>query len=214
MKIRSLSAFQDALDHEFAWRLKEIASLKFGVKQGGALAAPTIIRAGLALLYAHWEGFIKAGALAYLEFVFSRGLLYSELQSCFVVMGMKGELNLLEKSRKAEGLIAAYEFVASCRNERAVLVLANAVDTESNLSSTVFANILHSIGINISGYEARFNLVDESLLKRRNKIAHGEFLDVSPDEWRVLADQIVLMLRHFKTDLENAASLERYKIAA
>ena len=129
-------------------------------------------------------------------------------------MGMKGELNLLEKSRKAEGLIAAYEFVASCRNERAVLVLANAVDTESNLSSTVFANILHSIGINISGYEARFNLVDESLLKRRNKIAHGEFLDVSPDEWRVLADQIVLMLRHFKTDLENAASLERYKIAA
>ena len=50
MKIRTLSAFQDALDHEFAWRLKEIASLKFGVKQGGALAAPTIIRAGLALL--------------------------------------------------------------------------------------------------------------------------------------------------------------------
>lgn len=138
----------------------------------------------------------------------------SELQSCFVVLGMKAELQTLEKSRKSEGLIAAYEFVTRRTNERAVLVLTNAINTESNLNSAVFANIAHSIGIDISGYEARFNLVDESLLKRRNKIAHGEFLDVSADEWRALADEIILMLRHFKTDLENAASLEGYKAAA
>lgn len=211
MKIRTLSAFQDAVDHEFAWRLKEIASLKFSVKQSGTLATPTIIRAGLALLYAHWEGFVKAGALAYLEFVSSRGLLYCELQSCFVVLGLKGELHTLEKSRKAEGLIAAYEFITSRANEKAILVLNKAVDTESNLSSAVFANIAHSIGIDISSYEARFNLVDESLLRRRNMIAHGEFLDISPNEWRALADEIILILRHFKTDLENAASLEKYK---
>lgn len=97
---------------------------------------------------------------------------------------------------------------------KAVLVLSNAIDTESNLSSTVFANIVQSIGIDISRYETRFNLIDESLLKRRNKIAHGEFLDVTAEEWRELADEIIMMLRHFKTDLENAASLESYKIAA
>jgi hypothetical protein len=214
MKVKTLSALQDAIDGQFAWRLKEIASLKTGVKQSGALGAPTLIRAGLALLYAHWEGFVKASALAYLEFVSSRGLLYRELQSCFVVLGMKGQLHTLEKSRKAEGLIAAYEFVARQQNEKAVLILANAVDTESNLSSIVFANILRSIGIDISGYEARFNLIDESLLKRRNKIAHGEFLDITADDWRELADEVISMLRHFKTDLENAASLECYKVAA
>ena len=147
MKIRTLSSFQDAIDHDFAWRLKEIASLKTSVKQSGVLAAPTIIRAGLALLYAHWEGFIKSGAIAYLEFVSSRGLLYSELQSCFAVMGMKGELLTLERSRKADGLIAAYEFVKSQGNGKATFALSSAIDTESNLSSTVFANIMHSIGI-------------------------------------------------------------------
>lgn len=214
MKIRTLTLFQDAIDHEFAWRLKEIASLKTGVKQSSQLATPTMIRAGLALLYAHWEGFVKASALAYLEFVASRGLLYQDLQSCFAILGMKGELNTLEKSRKADGLIAAYEFVTNRRHEKAVLVLSNAIDTESNLSSTVFANIVQSIGIDISRYETRFNLIDESLLKRRNKIAHGEFLDVTAEEWRELADEIIMMLRHFKTDLENAASLESYKIAA
>lgn len=214
MKIRTLSAFQDAMDHEFAWRLKEIASLKSSVRQSGTLAAPTVIRAGLALLYAHWEGFVKAAALTYLEFVASRGLLYKELQSCFVVLGMKGELHTLEKTRKVDGLIAAYEFVTSRRDQKAALVLANAVDTESNLSSAVFENIVHSIGIDVSAYEARFNLIDESLLKRRNKIAHGEYLDVTADDWRDLADEIILMLRHFKTDLENAASLGSYKAAA
>lgn len=214
MKIKTLSALQDEMDREFAWRLKEIASLKTEVKQSRSLAAPTLIRAGIALLYAHWEGFVKASAAAYLEFVASRGLLYRELQSCFVVLGMKSQLHILEKSRKTEGLIAAYEFVANQQDEKAVFVLANAVDTESNLSSVVFANILHTIGIDISGYAARFNLIDESLLNRRNKIAHGEFLDVTADDWRLLADEVILMLRHFKTDLENAASLESYKVAA
>jgi MAE_28990/MAE_18760-like HEPN len=66
----------------------------------------------------------------------------------------------------------------------------------------------------IGFYLLRHNHLDESLLKRRNKIAHGEFLDVTAEEWRELADEIIMMLRHFKTDLENAASLEIYKIAA
>lgn len=69
MKIRTLGQLQDALDSEMSWRLKEIADLKSNVKSTSGLARSTLIRAGTALLYAHWEGFIKAASSAYVLFL-------------------------------------------------------------------------------------------------------------------------------------------------
>ena len=82
------------------------------------------------------------------------------------------------------------------------------------MSSKVFANIAKSIGINTQGYESRYHLIDESLLKRRNHIAHGEYLDVDSDGFRELADEILYLLRSYKTDIENAVSLKEYKLSA
>lgn len=96
-------------------------------------------------------------------------------------------------------------------NQTAVMKIDSAIRTEFNLGSKVFANILRSIGFGTEGYEARFNLIDESLLKRRNYIAHGEYIDVEAEGFRELADEILSMLRWFKTDIENAASLEQYR---
>jgi hypothetical protein len=74
----------------------------------------------------------------------------------------------------------------------------------------VFENIASSIGIKIQPYESRFKLMDESLLSRRNKIAHGEYLDLDADSWRDLADEVISLMRDFKTDMENAASTSAF----
>ena len=63
-----------------------------------------------------------------------------------------------------------------------------------------------SVGIDPAPYEARYNLIDESLLRRRNEIAHGEFLDVDAGDYRTLADEVLLMMRLYKTDIENGAA--------
>ena len=61
------------------------------------------------------------------------------------------------------------------------------------------------------GYETKFNLIDESLVRRRNKVAHGDYLDLGAADFRSLADEILQMMRDYKTDLQNAASMAAYR---
>ena len=212
-KIHTSSQLQDYLDMELSWRIKEIANLKTAVKSSKNLSEQTIIRAGLALLYAHWEGFIKNGSEAYVNYVNCQGLKYKELNSCFIVLGLKKSLNDLGASRKSKSNIVAIDFILNQLEERSQLKVEAAINTESNLSSEVFANILLAIGLDASEYETKYNLIDESLLRRRNHIAHGEFIEVGSSDWSLLADEILGLLRKFKTDIENSSSLESYKIS-
>ena len=93
---------------------------------------------------------------------------------------------------------------------RAELRAKSAIATDSNLNSAVFENIAATIGLNIAAYELRFNLIDESLLARRNRIAHGEYLDLDVGGWRNLADEVVSLLRQVKNDIENSATLSKF----
>ena len=47
--------------------------------------ARSLRRAGVALLYAHWEGFTKEACQAYLEFVVKRKLKYGEMSDAFII---------------------------------------------------------------------------------------------------------------------------------
>lgn len=163
------------------------------------------------MVYAHWEGFIKSASEGYLEFVNNQGLTYRELKTCFVVFGMKGKLAQLGDSKQAKTNIDVLDFVMGELDKPAKMVLSNAIRTESNLTSTVFRNIALSIDVPIDRYEARFPLIDESLVNRRNGIAHGEYIGLEPDEFINLASEVHTMMRWYKTDLENAASLGLYK---
>jgi HEPN superfamily RiboL-PSP-like protein len=209
-KIRTLTQLQEALDAEMSWRIKEISDFKLATKTQPATSR-TFIRAGVALVYAHWEGFIKAASERYLDYVDNKGHIYLELKTCFAVFGLKGKLTLLSGSRKAKRNIEALDFIFNEMKKPARMSMRSAIDTESNLTSKVFANIAESIDISLSRYETKFNLIDESLVRRRNRVAHGEYLDLSAADFLVLADEILQMMRSYKTDIENAASLESYK---
>ncbi|ART82590.1 hypothetical protein CBP31_08135 [Oceanisphaera profunda] len=209
-KIRTVDNLQTLLDKELSWRIKEIASIKILVRRSDSIASGTAVRAAIPLLYGHWEGFVKNAATLYLQFVNDQSLKYSELINCFVVFGIKKKINDIESSMSSETSIAVVEFLFNEQNKKAKLQIESAIRTESNLSSKVFSNILKSIGFDTTKYETRFNLIDESLLKRRNYIAHGEYLDVQAEGFRELADDVLLMLRWFKDDIENAVTLKTF----
>ncbi|MBO9473269.1 hypothetical protein J7413_06930 [Shimia sp. R10_1] len=200
---------QSALDHDMAWRIKEIAVFKGGAGENGSKRKP-FIRAGVALLYAHWEGFVKKSSEIYLEYVESRSLKYKELKTCFVVFGMKGKLDTLVESRKSSANVEAMDFVFSHLDETAKLPIHAAINTGSNLTSKVFSNIATSLDIDTAFYETKYNLIDSSLVARRNKIAHGEFLDIEGREFNALVEEITGLMRQYKTDIENAASQTLY----
>lgn len=212
MKIRTISIFQDELDKGFAWRVKEIAGLKMSVESKAmSLTRSTLIRAGVPLLYAHWEGFVKQASQDYLEYVSNQRLKYNELSSCFVVFGAKKHLSHVVDSRRTAVNIAAVEFFRSCLEQRADLSLSNAINTQSNLKSEVFLDIAMSLGVPLDSYSTYSNFIDESLLARRNAIAHGEYLDLDADAFKGLADEVIKLLRMYKDDLQNQASLGAFR---
>jgi len=193
-----------------SWRVKEIGVFNIASRQNGS-ERRSFIRAGVALTYAHWEGFIKKSSEIYLEYVSYKKLSYRELKTCFAVFGLKGSLNTLAESTKSTANIEALDFIMENLDGVAQLNLGTAIKTESNLSSNVFCNIAASLNIDTSPYDTRFNLIDKSLVDRRNAIAHGEYLDLSGPEFSDLVDEVLSMMRQYKTDLQNAASLESFK---
>ena len=56
MPVRDQTELMNRLDRELAWRKRELTTLAFAVADANPVTA---LRAGICLLYAHWEGFIK-----------------------------------------------------------------------------------------------------------------------------------------------------------
>jgi hypothetical protein len=207
---RTLGQFQDALDREMGWRVKEIGVFNVASRQTGS-GRKSFIRAGVALTYAHWEGFIKKSSETYVNYVGSKKLSNRDLKSCFAVLGLKGRLNAISGSNKSSLNIGAYEFILSELDSVSKLDSGFSINTESNLSSKVFCNIATSLDIDISAYDTKFNFIDKSLVDRRNAIAHGEYMDLTGPEFGALVEEVLSLMRQYKTDLQNAASLETYR---
>jgi len=210
-RLQTQNKLQDFLDAELGWRVKEISALKDAVKSSAYISQRTLVRASIALLYAHWEGFIKSAATAYVTYVNNQGLSYSELQTCFVVLGFKKVLHDAQQSKQSQLNVTLVNFLRDGLVAKCKLKIDTAINTESNLSASVSENILHAVGFATAPYEAKANLIDESLLKRRNTIAHGEYVDVANDDWAKLADEVLQILRQFKTDIENAMALSAFR---
>lgn len=208
--LQTFSLLQDYLDKDHSWRIKEIANFKMDCKNPNLLKQRGWLRAATPILYAHWEGFVKNAATAYVNFVDCQGNNYEDLQSCLVVFGLKNHIHSLLSSKNSSVNFEVVEFFRTEIKNQARLKFANAINTEANLSSQVFKNIAESIGIDTTPYESKYNLIDISLLKRRNRIAHGEYLDIGPGDYSNLADETLILLRQFKTDIENSAVLGKY----
>ena len=80
MKIRTARQLRVALSAELIWRKKELATIRSLIrsKKWTTDQRNAIIRSAITVLYAHWEGFVKAAASAYLEFVSSNVFCGSE----------------------------------------------------------------------------------------------------------------------------------------
>lgn len=211
--IRTQTDLQSVLDYEFSWRLKEIAELKGAARRPHPLSEATVVRAGAALAYAHWEGFVKAASAAYVDYINYTQTANGDLITSLAVLSLGSKLKTLTETKSAEISASAFEFVRDELGKKANLIGRNVISTESNLSSTVLRQILGAIGIDIDRYETRFNFIDETLLKNRHAIAHGEGLVLDRFGWVAVADGTITLLRWIKTDIENAASTSAFRRA-
>ena len=78
IKIKTIEKLEELLLQDLAWRKKEMLSLKILVDKD-QVNEPILLRAGIALLCAHFEGFIKRASNCYIGYISEQKKLYSEL---------------------------------------------------------------------------------------------------------------------------------------
>jgi MAE_28990/MAE_18760-like HEPN len=212
-KVRTVTAMQELLDTDFAWRLKEVHDLRLAARSAVGAQQRAFMRAGVALLYAHWEGFVKAAADNYVNFLSCQSITYRKLRPCLIALGLRSALQQLSETKRNAASVAALTFVMDSLDKPAKLPMKDAVHAESNLSSDIFENIAGSIGLDTVRYQPRYHLIDESLVKRRNQIAHGQFLDIEISAFEDLVTEVLTLIRWVKDDLENALVLNSHLAA-
>lgn len=210
-KIRTVEQLSDYLDEQIAWRKRELASIKSLIRSTSSLKQISLLRSGIAILYAHWEGFVRETGTAYLYFIVMQRLNYSDLATNFVALAMKRQLNEATHSNKASVYTEVAEFFRSGLGKRSRIPWKTAIDTQSNLSSIIFREIVTTLGLDYRAYRTKEKLIDEKLLHKRNRIAHGDYLGVSEREYIELHEQVVGLMEQLRSDIINAALMGVYK---
>lgn len=213
MKIRCINDLQDAIDSEMAWRKHELSAVRSNVADARRFAKDTAIRAGIALLYAHWEGTIKNIATYYLEYVSMLGLPYGQLKPNFLAIALKYNLKSFEESSKTTIHTTVVADIINSQNTKSKIPVEGIIKTNSNLNSEIFVEIMATIGLECTDYENSYRLIDTVLLQKRNMIAHGErleALDLDESRYYEIHDKILGLLQKFSNQVLNAAILKQY----
>ncbi|BAZ08097.1 MAE_28990/MAE_18760 family HEPN-like nuclease [Calothrix sp. NIES-3974] len=211
-KIRTLEDLNQRLTDDFVWRKKEISDLKALIETRSFTTSKhnALLRSGVALLYAHWEGYIRTAATSYLEFVARQKLTYGELAINFVAIAMKAKLNEANDTNKATVFTAVTNLILTQVHQTSSIPYEDIISTASNLSSAILREITCLLGLDYSFYQTKEVIINEQLLKRRNAIAHGEYLSLDRDEYQQLHDEILAMMENFRTQVENSACQKLY----
>ncbi|EOI3570548.1 MAE_28990/MAE_18760 family HEPN-like nuclease [Cronobacter dublinensis] len=210
MEIRTVTQLSRELTNELSWRKMEIIHLRLqAVDKNGSLQN-TLIRAGVSMSYSHWEGFIKNSTEYFLQFLNFQRLNVNLLKLVYASHHFKNEINSFSQTKDVSSVIRFLEAIFTKSEIVAKIKHENYVDTESNLSSTVFDNIAKSIGINTNFYLDYYPYIDESLVNKRNGIAHGEKLSMNYKMLEELTDTVITLMENYKTDIENIAIQQSY----
>jgi len=214
MKIRSTTELNAAIDYDLSERKKELQTLNFLIeKQKREHEKEALFRAAVPILYAHWEGFTKQAASYYLELVSCQQLKLSELKSNFVAIVCRSYFKKASESEKVSVRKELIDFIRENNNKRAIIPTDKVIDTESNLSSDVLKSIFSTIGLPYHPFWVMNELLlDGSLLKARNEIAHGEYTVIDEETYKQLHEFVICLMDNIRTDIQNAAILKQYRI--
>ena len=201
-KDKLLFKFENEMSKILEWRKRELFEMQLQVLDSeGSEREMMNLRAGYLLLYAHWEGCIKKYSKAYVRYINSQHILYSDINNMLLASALKSDIQKLSDAHAVDTQLKFVEriFILFGSNEHVRLfpekiykelivdIEDGLIRTESNLSYKLLQDILKRLGIWEEVLEAlhkknltldsRHKDIDEHLVERRNKIAHGEKIE-------------------------------------
>jgi hypothetical protein len=162
------------LEGDLKWREAELAALKIAVSstKEGSVRHDALLRAMMALLYAHFEGFCKFAWDIYLNTIQKNNVLRKELNTPLAC------LSLEEKFKELRHDTSSLSFWEFFMNSCPSLIATRAefrvpLKTKSNLWPDVYCDNMEQAGLPIGLMEQHKARIS-SLVSRRNDIAHGQ----------------------------------------
>ncbi len=212
VKIKTIEKLEDYLIADLAWRKKEMISLKILVERD-TVNEPILLRAGIALLCAHFEGFIKKSCNSYIAYVSSQNEKYSGLKDTFSALKLEKEFSECAKSEKHSrhsSLIKKYRELQNLKFRMDFFEENPIISTQSNPSSEVLREMLFSVGIDSEIFETKTNYIDSNLLAERHRIVHGERSDLKKEDFLSTYEIIIDILDEFKELIIESAKNKVY----
>ena len=211
--IRTQEELIDKVAADLIWRRKELTLLKSLVdgSKDDLILSNVLLRSSIALLYAHWEGFVKKSSHYYLEYIAGQRLPYSKLTTNFVAMSIKSKFKELGGNEKLSAGNYLADFFCNSLSEKSNIPYKKGIDTKSNLSSEVLIDIISALGFDISQFETKLKFIDANLLLPRNNIAHGQELYLTLGEYEELHNNVITLIETFRNQIDNATAMKLYE---
>lgn len=220
----TIEKLQAKLDRNLYWRKIELTNIKTLVDSSRGQQLNTIIRAAWTLLYAHWEGYIKIAAREYLIFLNSQGLRCIDMKENFLTLAIKPSIVDVRQSNRSK---KHGELVSSIFNISEMIFFVNQndrliVNTESNLNYETLEDIIYSLGLDLTPFDLKGQLIDKLLCENRHKIAHGEYFspvtehsseveqNKSKEQFFGIYYTVVSLMENFKDQILDACIEKRY----
>ncbi|WP_425582508.1 MAE_28990/MAE_18760 family HEPN-like nuclease [Streptomyces synnematoformans] len=210
--LRTVNELQDWLDQDLAWRRSELHSFLSSVRRtrSDSVAQRAFCRAGIPLLYAHWEGYTKSSLSAYLKFVGRRKLTYAELDAGFITLAVEAAIDSMHGASSTQRSIQRVKTLLA-DNTRASIPWRRGVDTRANLNSGHCFDLFELLGLNSEPLHLKSHLIDYELLRVRNEVAHGEYLNVDPIAYEELHSTVIDILNFIRNTISAAAENGSYR---
>lgn len=162
----------EAISRDLDWREKELASMRILLSSSGITATQKLglLRAAWAMLYAHYEGYCKNTLTAFYDVISRSGISCQDLPETTKIFALGESLRRMKNMPNGDLLCEIVKFQSNCLS---VSPEFPDVDTQSNLWPNVLIKLLEAA--DLSTEKAReHELKLNTLVSRRNKIAHGE----------------------------------------
>lgn len=197
------------LDRGLAWRKKELTQFKLLADSSPTPENAAILRrAGVTLMYAHWEGYVKDASKLYLEYLGTNALDLGTLKSCFVAIAIRGQISQSGHAKKTSVRTELVELLRSLDTPPATMrriPTRQVISTRSNLKGEVLREITATLGLDYTPFELKETPVINRLVAFRNSIAHGAGMPIPEDDYNALHKDIIALLDTYKTLIQDAA---------
>ena len=211
---RSIEQSQERLDLDLSWRKREISDWRLFVQRS---ERPQVFRAGLVILCAHWEGFLKAGIDLYIDHIRAQALPIRDLLPTLVAVAFFGDVR-----KAAEAAFPCSEdhhirlAVRIQEAEAAVWMPTWSAKVEGNPGSELLGKLLGSVGLDCNlgldpaVWSTTKVFIDEQIVRDRHLVAHGEGFRVERREFLDRASRLLSLLDQFKALLVSAVASKAY----